>query len=122
MIWGCTEITTVKYTLSTRIRSTSEALLKEKQRTSWTVIRMNHSNLHAARIRHFSGGLKLEIDNPFGVYSELLPDKITRRSTAIDRTVTPGLAQADVVIAVEVAEKVGITSFNSSVAKSIHGD
>lgn len=82
----------------------------------------NHRDLHTPSVRHLGGRFEIKINDPFGVDSELLSDKVARCPAAINGSMAPGLAQPDVMIAVEMTEEVGIAPFHGPVPKGIHAD
>jgi hypothetical protein len=102
------------------IGSIAKLLLKKKQRTARTMICVEHGDLYSSRVRYLGCGFEVEVNYPLGIDAELLADKICGRSTAVDRSVAPRLAESNVVITMEVAKKIGVTSFNRSVAKCIY--
>jgi hypothetical protein len=118
--WRCPKITAMQYSLVTGIGSIAKRLFKKKQRAARTMICVEHGDFDSSRVRDLGCRLEVKINYPLGIDAELLADKVCGRSTAVNRSVAPILAESNVVITMEVAEKISITSFNGSVAKCIY--
>jgi hypothetical protein len=72
--WGCAKVTAMEYPLLVCTGSRPYSLLKKKKRAAWAVICVKHGDLYTPCPWHLKGGFKFEIDNPFGINSELLAD------------------------------------------------
>jgi hypothetical protein len=100
----------------------AQFLFKQEKRTPRTMIRGYHCHMHPLCIGNFSFLFEFKVDHPFRIDLELLSDEVRRDAAAVDMPVTPRRGESDVMITMEMTQKVGVTSLDSSISESIHTD
>src|SRR5688572_13019890 len=95
-------------------------LLEEEEGTTGTVIRWNHCHFGTPCSWHFGWLIPVQLNHPLRCSPQLILHQASRHLAAVNWAVSPVCRQPDIMITVEMTQKVCIAVLHSPISESVY--